>query len=471
MSVLRRFYGEFVGRYLPVVESRLATLGGEGFEARLWQELGVPSENGWLIEHGRAFSERLIRQFPYRKCNKLSVFPGLLRSVCGPHASVDVFHLDLCGTLESSLEEFRSVFPLVTGKSKGRCLAITVADQRRNRSVEEFPTLQRWGATVLGSSLAETLFAHLCREQELLLGQEKGGLLERDAEDGAKREFGLFLHLFHLFVGDRRFPAFLPDCVERHVYVSDYGKRPFRMRTFFLHVAERVGILPQSAPWVLARHWQNAGIWVFRNGGFSHCQVPRDRKEMHMPVSDDFPRLTLLVRTIGGPVQEEFDRLLALAEEAAAVADDPRGAFRSLAERILGAGPGGNSSPSSAPSVSVPGVPQQDAGSDGGSDLVVLRVRLNLLRARAEGGQDMYERERKNAYSMLGLTGRKHSRSRGRIVGAHYAYTQGKFRGRFVRDAVARWGDGVIGELAGYYSAINGATVDPNVLRREAEQA
>lgn len=104
---------------------------------------------------------------------------------------------------------------------------------------------------------------------------------------------------------------------------------------------------------------------------------------------------------------------------------------------------------------------------------IVLEAKLVLLRARAEGGQKGYAKVKEHVSAMIGMDFREHGctmKRRARIVGSHLASTQGKFRGRFVKEAVVLKGEQILAELSGYYSAIEGTAVTPEQLRREAER-
>ena len=136
-----KFFLDFIGSVVPVEDARIATLGGQGLEARIWQGAGVPHDHGWLIERKKALSRELIEELPYHYTNGLETFPRVFRSVEGSDAMLDGLHLDYCGTVEPRLQEIGAVLPLIVHNIG--CLAVTVSDQRRNLSLRASRTVFR----------------------------------------------------------------------------------------------------------------------------------------------------------------------------------------------------------------------------------------------------------------------------------------------------------------------------------------
>ena len=132
-TAVHRFLA-FLAQYLPLDQAILATLGGEGLEPHLWQEAGVAGDHGWLIEQRDLYRNHLDQHLPYNICPDLATFPDEIQRLKGAPNFVDAFHLDLCGTLEKSIDIFAPVFPLITS-GVGQCLAVTVSDSRSNRSL------------------------------------------------------------------------------------------------------------------------------------------------------------------------------------------------------------------------------------------------------------------------------------------------------------------------------------------------
>ena len=102
-----RLWLAFLSRFVPLGQARLATLGGRGLEAEIWEELGVPRDNGWLIERNRKRGGNLIAEHRYHVHNQLVTFDRILAGYGSAQAVVDGFHLDLCGTFSGqSLADF-----------------------------------------------------------------------------------------------------------------------------------------------------------------------------------------------------------------------------------------------------------------------------------------------------------------------------------------------------------------------------
>jgi len=412
LQVLRLFL-QFAQTFISLRKANLATLGGEGLEAGLWQELGVEANRGWLIERQEGRSLRLIRNFSYRYCPDLVDLPRSLNDVMA-RPMVDVFHLDLCGTLEPSMDIFCPLMRYIAN-SRGRCLAITVADQRRNLSLERFDAVWKRGRQLLGNSGRSNLFRQLQQEQQIVGTGEKG----------ARRELGFFLNMVKLF--SCRHLACLPDRIERYIYVSDMQGTPFRMRTYMFHFSKQSVEKPKLAK-SLSRLWSQSRLWQ-HDGGCDFQQVLVEGKDevMTEPISVPKSRLTTMAEAAGGEVWAEYQSLLAEVQ----LAREVRGAID--VDRLHGIFKG--SSKSGPQNVSDTGDKktrrQQAAG-----DQEVVRIQYDLLVAKSKG----FEASKK-AYEVardaLGLGGRKYSTSWRRKIGGLLAHTQGKFRPEFVRQAVA----------------------------------
>src|SRR3989344_104689 len=229
-----RLFLDFVGTFVPLNEARLATLGGEGLEAKMWLELGIPKEHGWLIERSDARMLRLIAESRYRIHNQLSTFARILRGQNGETASIDGFHLDLCGTFGGELlGNFSSVMPLVL-RSRGRSLAITVADQRRNLALEEWPTYEKRAERLFGKE-AKSLYHTIFEQQKLVpVSRSRAPFIQPfDPRKGAMREYSTLIDVASLL--SKPNVPWMPVEMIRHIYVGRMPKNPFRMRTYFFH--------------------------------------------------------------------------------------------------------------------------------------------------------------------------------------------------------------------------------------------
>lgn len=229
--VIRSFL-DFVCRHVPQSEAQLATLGGQGLEAGIWAERGVPSAHGWLIELNRKLGGNLIKNHRYHTHNRLGTFHRILGGL-GEKSLIDGFHLDLCGTFtEKVIEDFSPVLPLVL-QSRAKCIAITVADQRRNLILERWKDYEYEGALLFGDEGRPIMRLLEAEQRKIPVRKDLPAFMEGfDPLKGAMREFGLMVEIAKLLIVHRRC---VPVEVVRYVYVSKIGKRSFRMRTYFFH--------------------------------------------------------------------------------------------------------------------------------------------------------------------------------------------------------------------------------------------
>lgn len=447
IQVIRRFL-QFIASYCSLASARMATLGGEGLEASLWKKAGIDPNHGWLIERARKAGRRLITDHQYHFCSSLISFPRILTSVLGDKAGIDAFHLDLCGTLEANWKQFAPIIPLVAA-GKGRCLAITVADQRWNASLRNTCEAKDGDRLPLNRSARTGFFDHLLREQRSLPRASRRGL-PPDPAKGARREFGFAVQLIRV-LGDS--PVW-PDRIERFIYVSRYQGHHFRMRTYLFHFSESAGSYSEKIS-TLLRCWKKSALTIFDGDIPTLVDIPEKERTM-----SKYGKLALIASSIGGEIQQEFEALVASAKDGAKAASLRTGLreIAKIANTLLDDDAAREEKPS----------PQQPAVKFENGDVVKLQI--SLLRAKI-AGPDALKKAYEQAFERLGLTGRKHFADRRRIVGAHVARTQGKFRGNFVYRAVASQGEGVLAELAEIYTQLDGRPISLEQLRKEATAA
>jgi len=261
----------FLAGYIRLDEARVATLGGEGLEAEVWKRTGIKTDNehGWLIDFDRQRMRKLFRS--QRAFSDLQIFlrdfPRAFRARLGRDAGLDLFHLDLCGTVEPATKDLLGILPLLLSGT-ARCLGITVADCRRNRSLDERRLTTMLCALVFGTAW-KRLWQHLLdmHAQDRACRQT-----DADPEDVALREAALWAHLLLALSGIERhnegfiarqkgFPLsqflryrkhqnkallkrireghieILPDRIERFVFGSG-SRGDFRMRSYFTHLID-----------------------------------------------------------------------------------------------------------------------------------------------------------------------------------------------------------------------------------------
>jgi hypothetical protein len=250
-----RLFLDFLSRHRPLADARVATLGGQGIEAKIWTESGIPPEHGWLIELNRTRGNRLIENHRYRHHNRLGTFHQILAGQGGPAARIDGFHLDLCGTVtERVIHDFSPLLPLIL-QSTGRCLGITVSDQRRNRALEEWPVVMKKAERLFGKHTAGLLEKIETLQTQLPIREGLPSFMSGfDPCKGARREFSLMVELIDLFQEH----SWVPVEIVRYVYVSRYGGKPFRMRSFFFHFAP---VSTPSSDLAVARTWTKSPLY------------------------------------------------------------------------------------------------------------------------------------------------------------------------------------------------------------------
>lgn len=333
--------------HFNVVSSRFGTLGGAGYELAVWERLGVPLDNCWLIERDQSRARRLIARAraAHHFVGHLRDFPAAFRSV-HPGGTLDVFHWDLCETVEPNARELRAVFPLIAG-SVSRCLLVTCADQRRNRALEEADITDAWWTWLLGGAHEFLTLRQILEAQSD--AAHRRGLTDAEAANAVTRELSVYLHLLlvmcdfryedeavtrgkamglaaldrtRVAAGRRRsidiagaFPrgrepmvTFLPDQLVRFVYYSraDTALRPgFRMLTLGMHLAR----LDQP---ISIREAAKALVGLVKSIPLKMV-IPGGRSGIH---------------TVSVPARRRFPQPTTQEDRTMAEADDDRGAAR-----------------------------------------------------------------------------------------------------------------------------------------------
>jgi len=464
-EILKLFLG-FVSARIPIADALMTTMGGRGHEAQLWKEYGVQPANGWLIERNRRLSDQIIRERYYHYCASLAAFAGIMRTVKGTrNAYVDGFHLDLCGTLEARTKDFKAI-PSLIMRSKGRCLAITVADERRNLSLEHWDQVRSDAQREMGEKDFGSFFHRLNEEQEFMK-TVTGGYFGTACS--SKRELGFFLNVLLLLKKLRGPKIPLPNVIRRYVYVSTETGHPFRMRTYFFHFGNKFVSRGKAAK-RLMKLWQKSSMFIFRDNQFQNLEIPEqvlEKPEMttQQQHQEMYPKLRAIAQTIGGEVLAEFQAMAAAIEETRLDVD--------LAQKIRTLVVGSQAIESSQTQSSSRRQRRREQPSaaveESQSGIDELQVKLNLLRASAQGEKALEEAYTR-AYKDLGLTGRKYAKKRRRIVGAKYAWTQGKFRKKFLKACIEKFGIMILQELAELYSTVTDE-VKVSDLQREADMA
>jgi hypothetical protein len=374
---------------------------------------------------------------------------------------VDAFHLDLCGTIAPSLEAARRVVPLVV-KSRGRCLAITVADARRNLSVEK-----QFGR--IESRLSKLLGFRYERMRERLLAERAG-----DRQLAVMRELAFFYHLIDLLKFYGRYAV--PKEVIRYSYVSYTSGAPFAMRTYFFHFEEEPQRMSADKfAQLLYSKWVKGPV-VDLNNKPTLENVGLQESDMSNTESK-YEKLRSIAEAVGGDALAQFHQL---------VADAASGAKQSLAharaklqEIIADLDPSATigSAPSASPAASGKRKytlkkrgKAKKAGKGSGAPAVLpqngerVDAQVLLLKAAAKSPKKL-EKTKLEVARGFKLSRNK---SKGYIVGGLYAHTQGKHRVRFIGRLHKHNPALLNDELAACYTAITGKKVTLAELRQEA---
>jgi hypothetical protein len=307
-----RLFLEMVSQFVALTQAKLATLGGQGFEAKVWNELGVPTDNGWLIERSRERSGQLMARYRYHTHNQLQTFHQILNGYSQDESYIDAFHLDLCGTFcNTSINNFEPVLPLIL-KSRGKSLAITVADQRRNLALEQWPLFLKRGRKLLGTNRVTHMLDELVCQQRHLPTRE--GLPEMfhsaDPEKGAKREFAMLIELAEL-LKKLKLPS-QPITMQRFIYISRYKRRPFRMRTYMFHFG---GTEKKFDIDKFVDVWLHSTVKFGNDEGLNPIAMPAS-----LPFEQ--PRIVTTQLMKGVSMVAQFSNLSAFMEKAKALAGD-----------------------------------------------------------------------------------------------------------------------------------------------------
>lgn len=460
----------FVGTYIPIREARWATLGGEGTEAEIWQQAGIPVDNGWLIERNRRLNRYLAQHLPYHVCRNMGDFPGIVQAAYGAGAGIDAFHLDLNGSFEACVPDFAPVISLITSRSKGRCLAITVVEGRGTPIGNTFALMFKTAVQLIGQKNAASFLAFFTSEQENIPRQPSlpAHLCPADPQLGAQREFCLFWQLATLLCQKKDQWRCVPDHVVRYSYVSRYRLKSWRMRTYFIHFASPAQLNDRRFIEAMLIKWIDDPL---RTPQDDQIIYPTTRRKEHI-MPNPFPRLEAIAIAAGGEVQAEFIQLTTLAREAQSVRNIMN-RMRQLLEEELSHAPAATAldtapssdAPSAEPSGRRRGRPRKPRPNLAEVNDELRRkvdFQLDLLRAMASGGDRaaVYRR----GLELLGWDPADPAALR--KIRALAAHIDGKHRRGMVRRATTIYGHTIMTEMAACYSQIHGQAVTINQLRK-----
>lgn len=131
---------------IPLADARVLTLGGQGVQLPIWLKKGFVAQQICVIEAKPKRAASLQADSRFKGCSIISVslkqVPHYYEQM-GSRSGIDIFDCDLSGTIEPRGGELEAIMPLLK-QGRARLLSLTLADARRNLSVEEPTRAAAW---------------------------------------------------------------------------------------------------------------------------------------------------------------------------------------------------------------------------------------------------------------------------------------------------------------------------------------
>src|SRR5579872_481529 len=476
------FFLEWISRYKPLSSARLVTLGANGIEAGLWKKYGIPGENGWLIERSRIKSKNLIRETDYRYCNNLGMLRTVLQAQYGDAAVIDGIHFDFCGALEPNFQIFERLIPL-TNNSEGRSLAITVADMRTNISPEDRENLVSQLQAIMPEETLRLLFNRLLTQQLRLPRTKRATLplfMKTKPFDPVKatwRELSTFTYVMKAVLAHNC----LPDQIARYVYISRYGGRAFRMRSYFIHLNGKTK--SDFGPAEIAQLWTNSPLlFISKEGKIKEMKYEKLARLVsasdNAEVADQFQNLVSAANQ-GNELLDSLQRFVRQALESKNGQPGLPPADTAASKNPKPASQTGSAAPSADTAPSADKQTKRRGRRKGSKNLPksekrnleaqkAVNLTIELLDAAIQGPEVYATVEEKVARELRILR----KRNRRRITGGMLAQAKGKFRPAFM-ERVGTYFDreripGICATLAPIYSSLESKKVTAAQLAEQA---
>lgn len=446
----------FFFTYVRRLQGTFVTLGGQGLEANLWHQSGIPQRNGFLIErNSRRAANLLLATHGYSCSHHLGTFARTLQAQRGSAARIDALHLDFCGQLESQSNDAATLMPLLR-LSTCPCLAVTVSAQRTTSNLNQ-PDCDK---TIYRQTVQELT------SQQLLIPQPKDlprHFTRAEPSKGAETEFQLAQTIWRLCS-----PAGLyPDRVIRHIYISRYSGYACRMRTVLLHLS----VTPISFTSFLDL-WLNSEFIFTREGEMqkllSAISLYKPQENNMLGTNNKLARLRAVVIAMGD------SDALALLDEIEKKAEN----YDKLVELIRTvSNPTSHTVPKAkpeAPKKKTAKTRKQVSNPVTTSEPTFkkrVKMQLAMLKAAASNEPRKLEAAYIEAANQLGFSRR--SKGWRRQVGAIFARANGKFRPQFLQQAVKveqpESPSQFFTTLAGWYTKYTGNATTAADLMTEAK--
>lgn len=283
---------EFAARHLPLADAKLATT--RVADSAIWQGFNIPKQHGYIIARGQASTD-VIRDGKYNCHSTLKTFPQALNGQLGSEgAYVDLFHVDLRhGSITVSFKDVQPIMPMVAA-SHGKCLAVTMSDQRCPAINEEERRRHDKIRKLIGYERCEVLHKRLHTDKYLS---------PRDLHPSVNREFIALLDIFALLQLDAPHPPYWIESMERHTYYENHPLH--RMRCCFFHLSTTPPELSQAdiIDRQLATWYDSHLVYTDQKGVSQRINPPQmTPEEQTMIVTDAQPNT---VTPQGSPTEEE----------------------------------------------------------------------------------------------------------------------------------------------------------------------
>ncbi len=408
----------FFFTYIRRQQGTFVTLGGQGLEANLWHQSGLPQRNGFLIERNPGRAANLLQATHGYSCSHhLGTFARTLQAQRGSSARIDALHLDFCGQLDSQLRDARTLMPLLRLSTRP-CLAVTVSAQRTTPNFNQ-PDCDK----ALYRQTVQTLTS-----QQLLIPQPKDlprRFVRAEPHKGAETEFQLAQTIWRLCS-----PAGLyPNRVIRHIYISRYSGHSCRMRTILLHLS----VTPISFISFLEL-WLNSELYFTREG---ETQKLLPTVSSYQPQENNMTGTNIKLARLRAVVIAMGDSdALALLDEIEKKAEN----YDKLVELMRTViNPATDKTPIKATKLATkkPAAKKQIKATDTSKDNSVaklVKAKLTMLKAAATKDAAKLEQAYAETADQLGISRRR--RGWRRQMGALLARANGKFRPHFLKQAL-----------------------------------
>ncbi|MDF1497716.1 MAG: hypothetical protein P1P90_06745 [Patescibacteria group bacterium] len=305
---------DLVGSYISLNDATMLLLGGYGDELKICLSRECSPEKIHIVEKSPGRMRKILRGDFGAVCfaGNVNHAHEMFAAMYGSKASIDYLHLDLCGALDPVEHALYSLMKLSV-KSRGKCIAITTADQRANRANSDPDKIHKQSQELF-DPYAENIWNSLIDLHTFVRATWNG--TEADPNKVALRELSIYNHVaLTCGLGNSQVFAW-PDRLERVIFSSG----GFRMRTYFFHIdGNERGMQQKQAREYFAELIHKAPCYYLISNQL--VRVPprkrrKDSKNMNRmeEIASLRARFELVLPVMSNSVQEDLLRLFELAE-------------------------------------------------------------------------------------------------------------------------------------------------------------